>query len=270
MTAGWLPTNTLTSHYNCTTKACINCNEDETNSHVFTCSKQEEWRQKFLLDLQQILQEQQTHPEIQQQLLEQVGKTTNKGLANTQRKHGIEWRTVFCGMIPLSIIDKQEQYLQEQNSKKTGNNWANQIRSFLWTQQLTRWKTRCQQNQENKEDDTVTPRRQEVIQRIKNLYEHSKNLNDDDRKFFDVPIVRRLRDKTENLVQWEHSISTALRNELKTRRTHRDTSHNTKVSEACSRAATPDTNNDNTEPLREVPECRYSSVSKVYPVLRVP
>ena len=130
--SGWLPTNVLTSQYNDTARKCLVREEDEDNSHIMTCKKQEQWRQKTIYELQQTLTKRSTAPHLKELILQGVEKVIREGLKTTIRIDEIEWRAFTCGYISKTIIQQQEKHYEELSFNTTGRNWARQIRQHLW------------------------------------------------------------------------------------------------------------------------------------------
>ena len=195
----------------CTNKECINCGEEETISHLFNCSHATEWNNKFRHEIQQTLEEIMTEPTLTSQIMQNPNEVMMKGLATTTRKQQTEWRAFMCGLISNEIAKRQEQFYQSTGSKKKGQTWVRHVQQMIWKQLFARWKTRCEEQHENKDDQQMTPSRKEVISRITAMYNNKTNMTEEQQKLLTMPIEERLQDRTTALISWAAAAKNAVK-----------------------------------------------------------
>ena len=121
---GWLP---VYHHLNKMMKTplhCHLCNNDETIAHLFQCQARANWRNTFLMNLQQHLQKIQTPITLRDDLYMHLKNILDHDDEYEHFKHF----TIFAGLVPISW---GEQYSQQ--SGKT------QHQTHIWLTKLCKW-----------------------------------------------------------------------------------------------------------------------------------
>ena len=214
MVTGWLPTNHINHRQSHTTDKCSRCNEIETNLHLFHCPRRQEWREKFIVDLENTLQQAGTAPENQQSIVDSITAFIHQRPINaTNDQAQLGGKATMMGLFHKSTIQLQTEHNQMAQTKTRGETWAHKIRLKLWQQLFLLWKDRCKHNHEF-HDETNTPVRQAILQRIKHIYDNKQALTQHHQLLITPSFEERSREKTKHLKIWLIAAERAFKTQL--------------------------------------------------------
>ena len=153
LVTGWLPVNHRQARMENIPTRCPLCPQDETVDHLLQCSIRNNWKQDFQARFKKLMKNQQTCPDIQNELLTasaqwMSGKSQDY---STHTQALIGWNLFHRGFLSKTWGERQIYFarttrpetLVDRKAKDKLNQWPEYIIQFIWTELHQMWKTRC-------------------------------------------------------------------------------------------------------------------------------
>jgi hypothetical protein len=190
--------------------ACPSCPEIvETRKHLYLCPEQQrdQWRKKLITKLRKDMDDLNTHPGLQELLLEGIKSVLEGRDANTihipagveavaQAQSSIGWTELLKGRMSIKWSQVQQQYLGAFDPKKNGTTWTvNMIRTILkgW---LEVWEIRNKDRHGRDRLSKAQADRAQAIRELEQLYELKDQVLPQHNWILTTPFQQRLNLKT--------------------------------------------------------------------------
>ena len=216
----WLAVNTRLSREEGIADKCPCCSEPETVHHLYLCQSRNQWKQEFLHQLADKMDEQQTHPTIKMRftrcLKAILFAEPVPQLECRDYQEPLGWESILFGFISSKWIQQQHRYrsvlCQSPYSDKDGQNWSVEIITFIWRQIHKIWVERCTiAHHQTKQNESLQERlRAEAA--LKALYSHQHSVGSYDQDIFAMPIQERLHTSTtQEIKDWIQTMEPAIK-----------------------------------------------------------
>ena len=208
----WLPTGEVLDRRYDTTTHCAKCPAEDTRDHMKHCPDNAMDQETFYKKLIQQLGQWKTEPGLARLVIQflrndsptYTGTETNqewtKQLIQEQQAYGPE--TMWLGFLTQTWGDVQDQFHRREKHEQsfTGTLWATKLIKQIWKQALNLWKKRVLNVY--KDEQPVTPHRQDLIKQIRKMYGKIKEIPNILRGLFKYDLRDLIEQPTKYLTRW--------------------------------------------------------------------
>ena len=156
-----------------------------------------------MINIFKTLQEIDTKPTLKTEIEHQILIFFHPSPTPTNTPKGqLGSKATILRMISNDIINRQTNYYRNKGVRTNGTTWAHKLRRFLWNSIFDMWRTRCTDNHSQADHDNPSPIRQDIITRIKHIYNNKHLLTTADASLLQTNINDQINNKRETLKTW--------------------------------------------------------------------
>jgi hypothetical protein len=226
---GLSPVGRMVSRYDAKySAACPSCDcEEETCAHLTQCpaASRQQWRLRFITKLRQKLDSLDTHPQLQQLLMEAMYHII-RGIPEPPEPFPFEdfdmpevfnsqaligWEQLLLGRFSQSWVKAQDAYLGPRATKtKNGTTWLTAVIDLIFKEWYQLWESRNDDRHGKDQTTKAAAEKAQVIREVQQLFAKKPHVPSHLHYIFRRPLAQMLQQATYVLRAWVNSFKPVL------------------------------------------------------------